>query len=135
IIRPYKIAGSPGGPDLLLDASDAASDFGATYAGKLNFTGRFGNAVISTFLPGHLDIDPKYIASTPSTATAYSVQRKTFYDGQRSWLFWQSNPTTISYSSSVDGMNWNWRGQQPQVGELRLRRERKARSGHRPLRI
>jgi len=120
IIRPYKIAGSPGGPDLLLDASDAASDFNATYAGKLNFTGRFGNAVMSTFLPGHLDIDPTYIASTPSTATAYSVQRKTFYDGQRYWLFWQSNPTTISYSSSIDGMNWNSGRTVTTIGSLPL---------------
>src|SRR5437867_1036731 len=54
IIRPQKIAGSPGGPALRMDASDASSDFNGTFAGELTFDGRSGNAVLTTFVAGNL---------------------------------------------------------------------------------
>ncbi len=109
IIRPYKVVGSPGGMAIRMDVSDAAGDFNASFGGSnFSFLGFSGNAVATTFAAGHLTIDPQLVATgVPATATAYSgVQRKTFYDGQRYWLFWQSSTTVASYATSVDGKSW-----------------------------
>lgn len=109
IIRPEKILGSPGGPSIRLDVSDAPADFNASYAGELNFSGHRGNAVLSTFLPGHLSIDPFFLYSgQPQDATAYSgVQRKTFFDGTRYWLFFKASTGYIDYKSTLDGKTWS----------------------------
>lgn len=110
-IRDRKVAGSPDWPtggDLRMDASDAASDFGTTFAGTFAFGGYSGNAVLATFRPGHLAIDPQLVQSSVSDhATAYSIQRKTFYDGSRYWVFYQKDSTTVYYLNSLDGKNWN----------------------------
>jgi len=110
-IRPQKIVGSPGGPDLRMDASDAASDFNGTYAGELTFGGHSGNAVLSTFVAGNLTIDPQLILNgVDQDATAYSgIQRKTFFDGDRYWLFYKYTGGGVSearYRSSLDGRSW-----------------------------
>src|SRR3989454_1847374 len=107
IIRPYRVEGGLGGTEIRMDVADAASDFNASFGGSnSSFLGFSGNAVLSTFLPGHLLIDPQLVYSSQSQyATAYSIQRKTFYDGSRYWLFWYQG-TFIDYSSSVDGKTW-----------------------------
>ena len=106
-IRPDKVGSD--GLSLQMDVSDAVSDYGTSYAGKLTFGApSSGNAVLNTFLPGHLGIDPSMLyAGIPQDATAYSgVQRKTFYDGQRYWIFWKDVSWILKYQSSVDGKSW-----------------------------
>ncbi len=108
IIRPEKIAGSPGGPQLRMDVSDAATDFNGSYAGKLTFGGHSGNAVLSTFSKGRLVVDPTLLYSgKPQDATAFSsIERKTFYDGERYWIVWKDSSSAIKFKSSIDGRNW-----------------------------
>ena len=112
IIRPQKIAGSPGGPALRMDASDASSDFNGTFAGELTFDGCSGNAALSTFVAGKFTIDPQLIFNgVDQDATAYSgIQRKTFFDGDRYWLFYKYTGDGISevlYRSSPDEKSWS----------------------------
>jgi RHS repeat-associated protein len=110
VIRPYKIPGSPGGPAIRMDASDAANDFEATYArSNFSFGGHSGNAALSTFLPGHLVIDPRLLLDgQPQDAVSHSgVTRKTFYDGDRYWFFSKiPDGKSIKYGSSIDGRTW-----------------------------
>jgi len=110
VIRPDQIAGSSGGPEIRMDASDAADDFSASYAGSdISFGGHSGNAVLSAFLPGHLAIDPQLLLSgQPQDAVSHSgVTRRTFYDGDRYWSFSKLlDGKSIRYSSSVDGRTW-----------------------------
>ena len=110
IIRETKTAGSPtgsGGATLLLNASDSP-DYQSTYAGKFSFAGRSGNAVLIPFALGKLLIDPTLVFwDVASDATAYSgVQRKTFFDGSRYWLFYKGDSSHVYSRSSLDGQTW-----------------------------
>src|SRR3989442_2894796 len=104
---------------LHINVDDASNDSPSTYAGKFGFAGYSGNAVVTTFAAGHLSIDPQLVMDgSQQDATASSgVQRKTFYDGYRYWLFWKdkgpNNRDAIKYKSSLDGKNWN-----PSAGAL-----------------
>src|SRR5256712_1796675 len=102
------------GLTLRMDVSDAVSDYETTYVGSsLRFAGHSGNVVATTFAVGHLTIDPQLIVdgSIGQDATAATIQRKTFYDGHRYWLFWKDvGPNirdAIKYKSSPNGKNWN----------------------------
>ncbi len=97
---------------IFMDFTDAQANWSATYAGHFSFGGFSGNAVLVTFLPGNLTVDPVLVASTSgSAATEYSSQRKTFFDGQQYWLFYSTGP--IQFASSVDGKTWSTVGTVP----------------------
>src|SRR6266480_5732099 len=116
VVKPTKGASQnrdQAGLHINLEDAQKGGDWSGTYAGTLTFGNRTGNAVVSTFAPGHLTIDPTLIlSSVPQDATSFSLQRKTFSDGERYWLFWKvtlgSNPTydQIDYESSIDGRTW-----------------------------
>src|SRR3990170_1058451 len=94
-----------GAHGIRLDFADAARDWERTYAGRFDFAGWSGNAVLISFAPGHLMIDPTLITNTAAAqASRYSSQRKTLFDGSRYWAFWYDG--AIKYASSVDGKSW-----------------------------
>src|SRR2546428_4553281 len=95
---------------LHVNVDDALNDSPSTYAGKFSFAGYSGNAVVTMFAAGHLTIDPQLIAPVQlQAAKEFSgIQRKTFFDGDRYWLFViRSASNVISYTSSTDGRNWD----------------------------
>src|SRR5207302_4325354 len=64
-------------------------------------------ALLIAFQPFEFTIDPTLVAgSLPVDASRYSIQRKTFFDGERYWGFWYDG-TTIKYASSLDGVTWS----------------------------
>ncbi len=111
VVKPYKGADfNKEAAGLHLNVDDAIKDSPSTYAGKFSFGTHSGNAVFTTFAVGHLAIDPQLITGAfPQDAPSFSgLQRKTFFDGQRYWLFFiRSAENVISYTSSLDGKNWN----------------------------
>ena len=104
---------SKGANGLRLEMTDVPLDsLGVTYAGQLSFGKYSGNAVLTTFSPAKLSIDPQLVLSNvPWDATAFSsIQRKTLYDGERYWIFWKEGTNTIKYAWSIDGKTWNFAG-------------------------
>src|SRR3989449_1076521 len=104
---------SKGANGLRLEMTDVPLDsLGVTYAGQLSFGKYSGNAVLTTFSPAKLSIDPQLVLSNvPWDATAFSsIQRKTLYDGERCWIFWKEGTNTIKYAWSIDGKTWNFAG-------------------------
>jgi len=90
----------------LMDFADAQADWERTFAGQYQFGDRTGSAAMVVFKPGRLVVDPALVAYPSTTdAAKYSTQRKTFFDGERYWLFWYDGG--IKYISSADGIAWS----------------------------
>jgi len=106
-LRPMK-----GASGVHLDMTDVPLDaLGYTFAGQLSIGERSGNAVLVAFTAGNLTIDPQLMLNgVDQDATAWSgVQRKTFFDGDRYWIFYKytgGGTSEIRYQSSTDGRSW-----------------------------
>gem|GEM_PF-5450674 len=83
---------------LLLDWSDA--DAGLAFAGPFSAGDLNGTAVFVVFPEGMTIVDPIVVGTTATmAATDFTIQRKAFTYGDRTWVFWHDG-TDVVYASS-----------------------------------
>lgn len=69
--------------------------------------GLLRQGIVIVFPVNAANIDPTTVgSSTSTTATSFTVSRRTCYANGRYWVFWSNSTSSIVYASSADGIVW-----------------------------